>query len=351
MMRRFRSFHDNWEDPEMWRQVRTALARYSKALELAEQAAAKPKCRFRIEWAKPLDYSDSQYMHLRYLCRLATARAVMHAKDGNMDQAVESIKLILRMSESMKDEPSLASRMVRYGAIQNATDAVEAVALYGGIDETRARRLCELLAAVDLRDSAAKGLAGERAVGIVIYDRIRSGRMPKWASDRDPDDIVGRMRGILPSGWVLGSDEIYYLKQMRKQIDAAACPYRELAPRIRGAQPDPPRFAIVSAVIVPWGMRAISTRDRAIARLAGGRIFLGLVAYHSRYGAYPRTLEQLRSRLGWRVAPDPFSGKDFVYRRKGAGFLLYSLGEDLRDGGGLDARMGGMGDIVWTRDR
>jgi len=55
----------------------------------------------------------------------------------------------------------------------------------------------------------------------------------------------------------------------------------------------------------------------------------------------------LRSRLGWKLPQDPFSGKDFVYKRQGKGFLLYSIGENLKDDGGLAAPEEAPADIVW----
>ena len=47
---------------------------------------------------------------------------------------------------------------------------------------------------------------------------------------------------------------------------------------------------------------------------------------------------------------DPFTGKDYVYRRKDTGFVVYSLGENLKDDGGTSHKeMGWKGDydIVW----
>jgi len=43
---------------------------------------------------------------------------------------------------------------------------------------------------------------------------------------------------------------------------------------------------------------------------------------------------------------DPFSGKPFVYRREGAGFLIYSWGPNLKDDGGKVGKTQDEGDIV-----
>jgi hypothetical protein len=59
-----------------------------------------------------------------------------------------------------------------------------------------------------------------------------------------------------------------------------------------------------------------------------------LKAYKSRYGSYPKDLGELRSKLGWEIPVDPFSGKGFIYSKKGGGFFLYSIGPNLKDDGG-----------------
>jgi len=52
-------------------------------------------------------------------------------------------------------------------------------------------------------------------------------------------------------------------------------------------------------------------------------------------GTYPNSLRQVRSTVGWRLPKDPYSGKDFIYRRKGAGYILYSVGFNQRDDGSI----------------
>ena len=70
-----------------------------------------------------------------------------------------------------------------------------------------------------------------------------------------------------------------------------------------------------------------------MAGIQASRIILGLQAYKDRYGYYPANLNALKSQLGWEVPTDPFTGKDFIYRPQGNGFLLYGVGENLKDDG------------------
>ena len=57
---------------------------------------------------------------------------------------------------------------------------------------------------------------------------------------------------------------------------------------------------------------------------------VALVAYRQKTGRYPERLDQLPVP----PPPDVFSDKPFVYQRKDDGFLLYSVGPNLKDDGG-----------------
>lgn len=63
--------------------------------------------------------------------------------------------------------------------------------------------------------------------------------------------------------------------------------------------------------------------DRGLALLA-----VSLAEYHLVHGEYPAALKDLGAGP---VLQDPFSGKEMVYRRQGKGYLVYSLGLNLKD--------------------
>ena len=84
------------------------------------------------------------------------------------------------------------------------------------------------------------------------------------------------------------------------------------------------------------------------------RLVLALKAYNRDTGAYPASLKELQPTLGWTIPDDPFSGKPYVYRRQGDGFILYSLGTNEIDDGGMSEYepqtgrwRGETSDIVW----
>ena len=67
-----------------------------------------------------------------------------------------------------------------------------------------------------------------------------------------------------------------------------------------------------------------------------------LAAYRADEGKYPDRLDQLVPTYVDRVPEDRFSGAALVYRPKGKGYVLYSVGPNMQDDGGrgLEDRAG-----------
>jgi hypothetical protein len=84
-------------------------------------------------------------------------------------------------------------------------------------------------------------------------------------------------------------------------------------------------------------------RDKALAGIGLAQWGLAINVYRIKEGRWPKSLDQVRRTIAWKLPLDPFSGKSFVYRLeprgqalgKPRGYLLYSIGPNLRDDGGV----------------
>ncbi len=83
--------------------------------------------------------------------------------------------------------------------------------------------------------------------------------------------------------------------------------------------------------------------ERTFAERRATHLIVHLTIYKARFGAYPERLGQLTVADLPTLRRDPFSGRDFVYRRSGADFVLYSLAYNLTDEGGRH-------DPEWTEE-
>ncbi len=131
--------------------------------------------------------------------------------------------------------------------------------------------------------------------------------------------------------------------------DEVARVERQFARHELGAVPNP-----VRAIAAWWTQRATMARARARHEscLAHRRLLLlelALRCYKAETGRTPAKLDELVPKYLPTIPSDPFGGRPLVYRKQGATWLLYSIGPDLVDNGGVPGPRGlQKGDIVYS---
>ncbi len=92
----------------------------------------------------------------------------------------------------------------------------------------------------------------------------------------------------------------------------------------------PPRALLADTFRSYDKMVVLTQRSQANQDMA--RLALALALFHSHNGIYPDTLQELPSPEAalHSLPQDGFSGKDYIYRRAGPGYILYSVGDENR---------------------
>ena len=76
--------------------------------------------------------------------------------------------------------------------------------------------------------------------------------------------------------------------------------------------------------------RVVIGRDRSTAEGDLALVTMALAAYRAEKKAYPEKLSQLTPGYLKKVPDDLFIDKPFGYKRKGKGYVLYSVGENMK---------------------
>jgi len=87
-------------------------------------------------------------------------------------------------------------------------------------------------------------------------------------------------------------------------------------------------------------LHALAATESDLAKVA-----VALAAYRAENGRYPAKLVELSPKYLKVVPKDRLSGKELIYRLEGRGYVLYSVGENLTDDGGVEEPHG-KGDMV-----
>ncbi len=352
-----------WYGPrnaEYWLAAREYVAAAQDALAIAAEAARMPKCAFREGWWP--DFAPEHVSRLRTLARVFAVRATLNARDNKMNEAVEDLKSIIGISQSVRDEPSMASALSQAAIVRTAAEALGECLSYHTVTTRQARELYDQFGRIDLKSSFVKALEGARAALLTQLDKIQARAVGgSTQPGTEIEKVLGRWAPLLLKAQIRVEKRIL-LQEMAKTIREADLSYRDFVLRRSRPHNDRPfaRRAMVAPSLVPAFDRARAARDHGIAAAAGSRIALALEAHCNAKGTYPNSLSELTKEPGWKIEKDPFSAADFIYKKLPKGFLLYSIGEDFEDdGGSFDGNpgqhsagsFGRRGDIVWRVER
>jgi hypothetical protein len=139
-----------------------------------------------------------------------------------------------------------------------------------------------------------------------------------WASLKD-----GTVRFLYPKSWAYRNLDAYY----RRLVEEAAKPYPHRA------WPSPPRDVLGQQAATDVATIGIFDANY-LAKLRLLRLQVALQEFKVSRGAYPARLTELPG-VSREALVDPFTEQPPVYRRKGRGYVLYSLGPNRKDDGGL----------------
>lgn len=81
---------------------------------------------------------------------------------------------------------------------------------------------------------------------------------------------------------------------------------------------------------------AVFRENEGIAHQRLALTALILESFRNETGRLPETLEELTPKYFEEVPEDPFTGMELAYRRTDKGYLIYSVGSDREDNGGLE---------------
>ena len=153
---------------------------------------------------------------------------------------------------------------------------------------------------------------------------------------KDRDGIVGIIQKD-PVDFV-DENELVYLKTMAKWIALSKKPYFEAKEEFPALEKElsglPDEKAGLVKMLAPVYPRAFIQEARLDAQLGNAEIALACHLYKAKHKDFPVSLKELSPEFLPELLLDPFTGKDYIYKKTDKGFVVYSLGDNLKDDGG-----------------
>ena len=314
------------------------------ALKTFRKAATLTKSRYPVDLSPGL---NAQLPHLGKLTasvRLLQAEVAVAVADGDAQRAVDAVKAILAVGRSLSNEPVLISQLKSH-----ATDAT-AFANMGYLIRRLAltdAQLADLAAAFARSEdphSLYLALIGERATFVSAakdpYAFLATAGGPRSSSSvsQSAQELafgVVRMTGFFERDFGFGLDALTTNIAFAKLPD----PHRFASRTNWNAIEDRAREGryILSGLLLPALGKAVhrDTEDRAKARIT--QTVLAIERFRLAHAnQLPDALDALVPAYLPAIPSDPFDGKPLRFKRRESGYIVYSVGPDAVDDGGLE---------------
>jgi hypothetical protein len=312
------------------------LAALRKDMIRARPGLAALSAAVRLPYLSPPRDPNSvgSFAKYREATRQLSAAARLELADGRPGAAMERALDAIELGAKLGRGGPLFDSLVGSACISIGQSAAERCVSQLSVDESRAagKRLDNIMAQLP---EAAEVMEQERRHSLTWARSVLAGRSPIAISPAnlgDPTTWIDRAKErtllvVYPKSWGYSQVDRYG----RAMVTELRKPYPKRTP-------PPPSPPVEDPVLGGWSMELTMiqfsfARTQASLRLL--RSELALREHRLRHGAYPATLQQLIPGELAAAPVDPFSDQPLRYRRQGAGYVLYSVGPDLQDDGGL----------------
>lgn len=365
--------------------VLLALSKYDSDIEEIRKASALPYSRFPLNYSTdhPFEILLPHLAALKGCCQVLELRASAELENNQSDKALNDVKLMFRLADSIHDEPFLISHLVRIAMTSLALQPVWEGQIEHKWSDAQLAELERVLAPSNILNDCGFSMRNERAGAILEIDSMRRHRdykeaemffstMRGFADENEPSieysapskiaEILSCPVGLylMPDGWYFENE--LTVAEMHRQcfLPMIDTNLQVALPKIRN---DATEY-FKKLDIGPWNMIALifssdlrsSGRKFAYAQnsINMARVACALERYRLAHNEYPETLDALAPQFLAQIPHDVIGGKPLHYSRKDGGkFLLYSIGwNETDDGGQIGLKDTGYadntkGDWVW----
>ncbi len=334
------------QDPEARREVDELLAKApidwtdeDKAIVeeiVAENADTIERTREAVRLGGPIELFSpdvprgTNAAQVSFAAKLTCLRVGHHAHRDDQAAAIDDVLLAMETADLLAAEPRLVSHISYLSIYRTTTRAMYGAFPPGTIEPRQLDRLLAHTTQAHHREAFAETLRCEASsVASRFVDGVMSTARPSWQAS-----LVHRSAQRSRNN---------YVHAIIPLIRVAELPYHEAAPTfpkitessvgfVEGLRYSRDDYS-TGATRVTVDCFAMQARHEAAIDLF--RMGLLIEQHCAEHGSHPDSLEMLAPALGGTVPLDPFSGEPYRYVVNDDEFLLYGVGQNQVDDGGV----------------
>lgn len=353
------SYNDKLKDDIKLREkLKVWMNKNSEAFVLLQKAVSMPYYQDEAKWEDGYLARFTYFSKIRESQRIYCKKAYIEALDGNLESAISDTCTTLIMGNQLKKHPTLIGQIVRRSIDSFAIANAKRIADENKLSYANAVKLNNALKDIDYSDIFKTAMLGERTLNIWRYDYMKKNGMKNMGFD-DYNDTNKNIYDFYLSYFcrpIYNLDKLRYLKTITYSIAHRPLLKETVCRECISLEPVKinTRYPISNSLEDDMH-NTNNSLYVAGSNIAGTRVYLGLIAYKDKFGSYPNSLDELKTKLNWETPIDVCAGKAFTYKKKGSGFILYGYGPNGKDDNGLkrgiENNYSDNNDIVWEKDK
>ena len=341
--------------------MKSNLAAFVKAnqaaLQLFTQGTKYDHCRYPVDLTLGFDALFPHAKKLSNANRVLELTAIYHAESNQGELAAKYVLVCLALANSLLEEPAVLAQLPRTWGVANAVEALERTANRTLLPAEALSELAKVFQ--DLESSEARGegfnraLAGERAMDLAALADPQQLLFALSAPDLNmPADRRSKIIARLEKSETLTKDREFFEASFRRLQTARQAPFPArlkadaLGRQLANEALDKKLF-VLDLLLPSLGRRTVAEAE-CLAWLRLGSTAVALEQFRAAHGnRYPATLSELTPDYLSITPADPFDGRPLRYRKNSIGYVLHSIGPDLKDGSWA-RKNGRNGDLVFS---
>jgi hypothetical protein len=325
---------------EAGRELLVELKRFDPVYQQLETAAQRPLSRFPIAYEKMPPYLVllPHLGQLRDASKLVKARASARIASGQNEQALEDLQLMLRLADSVENEPTLISYLVRIALLNQSLEVLALGLANNSWTDPQLAQLQRELLELNLVQDHAKAIHAELVYfGLGSIDYIR--RNPN-ASNTEHFGVPPLLARAMPGGWYFQEMIAYHrlgslINQGPNPGEKTIDPRRaedvgnEFESRLSGRNGVALLFdhTFWSRMLLPALTQVTMRTARMQAGVSLAGVACALERYRLAHDKYPESLDHLAPLLEGQAVRDVIDGGPLHYHvEPPSGYVVYSIG-------------------------
>ncbi|MDF1740987.1 MAG: hypothetical protein P1U86_17625 [Verrucomicrobiales bacterium] len=320
-------------------------------LDALVRAARRPAANFDLDYEALFFMRLDDVTVLRDLVKLLILRGRSAMLVGEMDQALDDMETLMQVSEKFLAEPALIFLLVGIDWRERSADLASEGLQKRLWTESHLARIEQF---IPNSENGARFFRSMRMERAIVVNRLLNLRRMSERKDSDYYEQV-KWLGMTPVGYQydnarMASELIQKYKLERSLLNLSDPLDKEtsLEAQLFHLRRNPfirARYALATMILPAYntiGQRFL----RCEILMEQAKLAVALERFRIATGSYPENLEALNTT----IPLDPFAEKPMAYRKEGKSYVLYSIGSNGIDEGGLLKHHRDYGDYVWRLD-